>query len=145
MVTDLYSPASEPGVPSTRFNNYYTGQQHNNQNSVPHGSLHHHPQIHGAPAVPPPLQQNNGTLRRTQAPKLQFPKDYIRNGSMTTADLAANGGMDSMHQHYNSSQQQPSSPTHTVPGGNMGQLSSFSRGNIIPTSTLPIEQRGHLV
>ena len=138
MVPDLYSPASEPPLSVNRYNTYNPSQGL--------GS-HHHPQIHGH-------HQQNGTLHRTQAPKLQFPKDYIRNGSMSAMNIPMSpnnpsGSPPNMDQpHYPShGLPQPGSPTRIVPGSGMGQpmLTTFSGEHTVPTTTLPIEQRGHLV
>ncbi|KAF2366197.1 Fibronectin type III [Trinorchestia longiramus] len=84
---------------------------------------------------------------RTQAPKLQFPKDYIRNGSAMNSTLSpSRGGVGgSLGLGYTSSspeQMPPELPPPRTRGHPM--LTTFS-GDHIASSTLPMEQRGHLV
>ncbi|XP_018006965.1 nephrin isoform X2 [Hyalella azteca] len=80
---------------------------------------------------------------RTQAPKLQFPKDYIRNGSAMNSSLSPprGGGLG-----YAPASPDRMSPPALPPPRTRGHpmLTTFA-GDHIASSTLPMEQRGHLV
>ena len=84
---------------------------------------------------------NNGSLRRNIPPKLQFPKDYIRNGSMNSMNVQVSPTSSGSGIQYPtvSGQPHPTSPTKLTQSPILSTFASDHNNGI------PMEQRGHLV
>ncbi|XP_076062495.1 nephrin-like isoform X2 [Oratosquilla oratoria] len=151
--TDHYNINPDPHYSTApRYSTYSTQQQPQQPPLQQTPTSHAHPPSSHAHV---PYQNSNGSLRRNVPPKLHFPKDYIRNGSMnipissgqSMGPLSSGGGVGGGGGGGGGGglgySNKPTSPTRTHPAP---MLSTFAAEPSSPQGGgIPLEQRGHLV